>query len=163
MCALHCAQLLHRTDLIIFPVTLQTITTALMMSIWGKGGFQQQQLLCVMNGKYWVDSAAKLSLDEQFSESSTSKPTLRHQQRWCLRSQWSLLNTVSSLVIAVCFQVRSTNRLVFKLVISALITSAENYASKLAITPINNPLKTSRLWIILNCTIRQYQIEKFYK
>ena len=41
VCALHCAQLLctilHRTDLIIFPLTLQTITVALMMSIWGKG------------------------------------------------------------------------------------------------------------------------------
>jgi len=41
VCALHCAQLLHtilhRTDLIIFPLTLQTITIALMMSIWGKG------------------------------------------------------------------------------------------------------------------------------
>jgi len=29
---------LHRTDLIVFPLTLQTITTARMMSIWGKGG-----------------------------------------------------------------------------------------------------------------------------
>jgi len=42
VCAMHCAQLLHtilhRTDLIIFPLTLQTITTAPMMSIWGKGG-----------------------------------------------------------------------------------------------------------------------------
>jgi len=42
MCALHCAQLLHtilhRTDLIIFPLTLQTIIIAPMMSIWGKGG-----------------------------------------------------------------------------------------------------------------------------
>ena len=41
MCALHCAQLLHtilhRTHLIIFPLTLQTITIAPMMSIWGKG------------------------------------------------------------------------------------------------------------------------------
>jgi len=41
VCALHCAQLLHtilhRTDLIVFPLTLQTITTAPMMSIWGKG------------------------------------------------------------------------------------------------------------------------------
>ena len=40
MCASHSAQLLHtmlhRTDLIIFPLTLQTITIALMMSIWGK-------------------------------------------------------------------------------------------------------------------------------
>jgi len=39
---LHCAQLLHtilhRTDLIVFPLTLQTITTSPMMSIWGKGG-----------------------------------------------------------------------------------------------------------------------------
>jgi len=41
VCALHCAQLLHtllhRTDLIIFPLTLYTITIAPMMSIWGKG------------------------------------------------------------------------------------------------------------------------------
>jgi len=29
--------ILHRTDLIVFPLTLQTITTAPMMSIWGKG------------------------------------------------------------------------------------------------------------------------------
>ena len=36
-CAVHCAQLLHtilrRTDLIIFPLALQTITIAPMMSI----------------------------------------------------------------------------------------------------------------------------------
>jgi len=42
VCAMHCAQLLHtilhRTYLIIFPLTLQTITTAPMMSIWGKRG-----------------------------------------------------------------------------------------------------------------------------
>jgi len=41
MCALHSAQLLHtilhRTDLIIFPFTLQTITIVPMMSTWGKG------------------------------------------------------------------------------------------------------------------------------
>ena len=41
MCALHCAQLLHtilhKTDLIIFPLALQTITFP-MKSIWGKGG-----------------------------------------------------------------------------------------------------------------------------
>jgi len=39
VCALHCAQFLHtmhRTDVIVFPLTLQTITTAPMMSIWGK-------------------------------------------------------------------------------------------------------------------------------
>jgi len=30
--------ILHRTNLIIFPLTLQTITTTPMMSIWGKGG-----------------------------------------------------------------------------------------------------------------------------
>jgi len=37
LCALHCAQLLHtilhRTDLIIFPLSLQTIIIAPMMSI----------------------------------------------------------------------------------------------------------------------------------
>jgi len=42
VCALHSAQLLHtilhRTDLIIFPLTLQTIATSPMMSIWGKEG-----------------------------------------------------------------------------------------------------------------------------
>jgi len=42
MCAVHCVELLHtilhRTDLIIIPLALQTITTAPMMSIWGKGG-----------------------------------------------------------------------------------------------------------------------------
>jgi len=41
VCASHCAQLLHtilhRTDLTVFPLTFQTITTARMMSIWGKG------------------------------------------------------------------------------------------------------------------------------
>jgi len=41
VCAVHCVQLLHtilhRTDLIIFTLALQTITTAPMMSIWGKG------------------------------------------------------------------------------------------------------------------------------
>jgi len=36
-CNLH--TVLHRTDLIVFPLTLQTITTAQMMSIWGKGGW----------------------------------------------------------------------------------------------------------------------------
>ena len=47
VCALHCTQLLHtilyRTDLIIYPLTLQTTTTALIMSIWGKrGGLRSQ-------------------------------------------------------------------------------------------------------------------------
>ena len=41
ICALHCVQLLHtilhRTDLIIFPVTLQTTTISVMMSFEGKG------------------------------------------------------------------------------------------------------------------------------
>jgi len=49
VCALHCAQLLctilHRTDLIIFPLTLQTIIIALMMSIWGKGGNATRALI----------------------------------------------------------------------------------------------------------------------
>ena len=42
VCALNCAQLLHtilhRTDLIVLPLALQTITTTPMMSFWGKGG-----------------------------------------------------------------------------------------------------------------------------
>jgi len=49
MCAVYCVQLLHtilhRTYLIIFPLALQTITTAPMMSIWGKGGnFEGEKL-----------------------------------------------------------------------------------------------------------------------
>ena len=55
VCASHCAQLLHtilhRTDLIIFPLTLQTITTAPMMSIWGKGGKQEQRHWTLWDGK----------------------------------------------------------------------------------------------------------------
>ena len=54
VCASHCAQLLHtrlhRTDLIVFPLTLQTITTARMMSIWGKGGVQNVRA-CSSNHK----------------------------------------------------------------------------------------------------------------
>ena len=49
VCALYCAQLLHtilhRTDLIIFPLTLQTITIALMMSVWGKGGKRRNAII----------------------------------------------------------------------------------------------------------------------
>ena len=41
MCALHCAQLLHtilhRTELIVFLLTVQIIIIALMISIQGKG------------------------------------------------------------------------------------------------------------------------------
>ena len=48
VCASQCAQLLHtilhRTDLIVFPLTLQTITTTLMMSIWGKGGASNKKV-----------------------------------------------------------------------------------------------------------------------
>jgi len=52
VCASHCAQLwrtiLHRTDLIVFPLTLQTITTAPMMSIWGKGGSLDTAHWCIV-------------------------------------------------------------------------------------------------------------------
>jgi len=52
VCASHCAQLLHtilhRTDLIVFPLTLQTITTAPMMSIWGKGWTAHSQNISVV-------------------------------------------------------------------------------------------------------------------
>jgi len=48
VCASHCAQLLHtilhKTDLIVFPLTLETITTAPMMSIWGKGAGNPSQI-----------------------------------------------------------------------------------------------------------------------
>ena len=49
MCVLHCAQLLRtilrRTDLIIFPLTLQTIITAPILSIWEKGGNATRALI----------------------------------------------------------------------------------------------------------------------
>ena len=45
LCASHCAQLLHRTNLIVIPLTLQTITTAPMMSIWGKAGVPRELTL----------------------------------------------------------------------------------------------------------------------
>jgi len=51
----HCAQLLHtilhRTDLIILPLTLQTITIAPMMYIWAKGGSIGQPVTIVNPAK----------------------------------------------------------------------------------------------------------------
>jgi len=53
VCALHCAQLLHtilhRTDLIISPLTIQTITIGPMTSIRGKGGWAES-IMCYMGG-----------------------------------------------------------------------------------------------------------------
>ena len=46
VCASHCAQLLHtilhRTDLIVFHLTLQTIAIAPTMTIWGKGELKEE-------------------------------------------------------------------------------------------------------------------------
>ena len=68
MCASHCAQLLHtishRTDLIVFPLTLQTITTSPMMSIWGKGGEWNLGMTCkVQLIWYWGWSCSGFSVD----------------------------------------------------------------------------------------------------
>ena len=83
VCALHCAQLLlhttlHITDLIIFPLTLQTITTAPMMSIRGKGGARPcEQALRIIIRYERVDWLTNLGvvllvlldhLDAQFGE-----------------------------------------------------------------------------------------------
>jgi len=60
VCALHCAQflhiILHRTDLIIFPLTLRTIVIALMMSIWGKGvpGHVLSPKNCPSTSQIWI-------------------------------------------------------------------------------------------------------------
>ena len=60
VCASNCAQfvhtILHRTDLIVFPLTLQTITTAQMMSIWGKGGWKRwrTRLAVVINSRKYL-------------------------------------------------------------------------------------------------------------
>ena len=55
VCASHCAQLLHailhRTDLIVFPLTLQTITTAPMMSIWIK---KVSVVSCLTHCTFWL-------------------------------------------------------------------------------------------------------------
>jgi len=61
VCASHCAQLLHtilhRTDLIVFPLTLQTITTSPMMSIWGKGGTEitDKNIVSLLSMSHSVD------------------------------------------------------------------------------------------------------------
>jgi len=62
VCALHCAQLqhtiLHRTDLIIFPLTLQTTAIVPMMCIWEKGGRSQDNFLpMIFTFKHGLNSA----------------------------------------------------------------------------------------------------------
>jgi len=44
--------ILHRTDLIVFPLTLQTITTTPMMSIWGKGYYHHDHVCVFLNYTY---------------------------------------------------------------------------------------------------------------
>ena len=49
VCTALCTIVAHniaQTDLIIFPLTLQTITIAAMMSIWGKGGGTTDRCVC---------------------------------------------------------------------------------------------------------------------
>jgi len=47
--------LLRRTDLIIFPLTLQAIIIAPMMSIWGKGVFVVLVVMfCSSTSQQWV-------------------------------------------------------------------------------------------------------------
>ena len=72
VCASHCAQslhtILHRTDLIVFPLTLQTITTSPMMSIWGKGHpckFQRVSRLGSVTARHSSRASAKLCGVEQ--------------------------------------------------------------------------------------------------
>ena len=83
VCALHCAQLLHtilhRTDLIIFPPTLQTFTIAPMMSIWGKG---------VLQISYLYHQLCKFH-----AGSSISKNLGRWRGEGCARCQRSMVAT----------------------------------------------------------------------
>ena len=62
VCASHCAQLLrtilHRTDLIIFPLTLQTITIAPMMSTWGMAAATTWKLVVQLNTTRTVQAHA---------------------------------------------------------------------------------------------------------
>ena len=72
MCAVHCVQLLHticllhRTDLIIFPLALQTIIIAPMMSIWGKNWGKMTLGQC-QNVRDWEN--AKMQVSKHINQS----------------------------------------------------------------------------------------------
>jgi len=77
ICALHCAQvlrtILHTTDLIIFPLTLQTFTIAPMMSVWGTGVHQKEKCLISVSG--YPTNLSKLTLRYQNKNKQVIRPT----------------------------------------------------------------------------------------
>ena len=97
MCASHCAQLLHtilhRTDLIVFPLSLQTITTSPMMSIWVKGGGSSSldcgQLLTICD-IVWRLPQGHMSVAARlhFFQQDVQWPWL--VQKWFRSAQWRL-------------------------------------------------------------------------
>ena len=104
VCALHCAQLLHTTmhitDLIIFPLTLQTITIAPTMSIWGKK---------------WFTTDSK-NLDNYFQKSKWSK--LVHTGN--TNELTSLLSTTT--IVHVCSRMNSKSWLLSTSFLTTLTT-----------------------------------------
>jgi len=99
VCALHCAQLLHtilhRTDLIIFPLTLQTITTSPMMSIWGKGVKNYDTMLVVK----WLPGTIDFT---GFNQPVTQSIMLQEKHGFTIAK-----NTV---ILAVCRDFQSMSR-----------------------------------------------------
>jgi len=89
VCALHCAQLLctilHRTDLIIFPLTLQTIAIAPMMSIWGKAVHTEYGALRCVALRCGIRCRRTLSLGWPFLEHGAFLNTYISQGRIATR------------------------------------------------------------------------------
>jgi len=91
VCTLHCAQLLHtilhRTDLILFPLTLQTITVVPMTSIRGKR-------------EATVASVINLVRSQAYADHTERPPLCAARLPWCSASRgivsdsWCLYNTV---------------------------------------------------------------------
>ena len=92
MCALHCAQvlhiILHRTDLIIVPLTLQTIIIAPTVSVWGKrGSLKQSWLRSNEHAALFVAHSCitrQLSADCNFCKAVFCQQTARKSKKW----QW---------------------------------------------------------------------------
>ena len=65
VCALHCAQLLHRTDLIIFPLTLQTIPRLRWCLFKGRGGSDIGEVLICKSFHRHAATAYKYAINRQ--------------------------------------------------------------------------------------------------
>jgi len=89
VCTNHCAQLSyttqHRTDLIIFPSNLQTIITALMLSIGGEGAvgwLGDKNAIRLVETLCHQGRIQKLELGATFSVRFSVLETRRLQRQW---------------------------------------------------------------------------------